>query len=296
MLIRTNVKNIGDPFIVAANNKYYMYGTSPNYTGFNVRESQDLINWKDLGICLDLSNSWCYQDFWAPEVIYHDSKYVMHFTSRRKSDDSLRLGVAISDSPTGPFVEVKKEPMFDLGYAAIDGHVFIDEDNQPYLYFSKDCSENIVDGKHTSQIMCAKMNKDLTEIICEPILLLTPIKEYEGVNDEWRWNEGPFVIKKNDIYYLMYSANYFASKEYCICLAKSNNPLGPFIKEDKPILSYKSLKNNFSGPGHNAVFKDYDGTLKTSFHIHTNPLDPSQCRSACVADLEIFNNKIIIKL
>ena len=39
MLIRTNVENIGDPFIVFDGNRYYMYATSFDCSGFKVRVS-----------------------------------------------------------------------------------------------------------------------------------------------------------------------------------------------------------------------------------------------------------------
>ena len=56
---------------------------------------------------------------WAPEVVYHNGNYIMHFIARRKSDFSLRIGVAVSDSPEEPFVDAHNGPMFDLDYAAI---------------------------------------------------------------------------------------------------------------------------------------------------------------------------------
>lgn len=52
----------------------------------------------------------------------------MQYTARRKSNHSLWIGVAVSDSPEGPFADVHNGPVFDLGYAAIAGHVFIDDD------------------------------------------------------------------------------------------------------------------------------------------------------------------------
>ena len=89
MLIRTNVENIGDPFIVFDGTSYYMYSTDFDVVGFKVRRSDDLKAWETLGVALDLSDSWAYQDFWAPEVIYHNGKYVMHYSARRKTDQSL---------------------------------------------------------------------------------------------------------------------------------------------------------------------------------------------------------------
>jgi beta-xylosidase len=297
MLIRTNVENIGDPFIVCANNCYYMYATTFDRDGFAVRRSYDLKNWEHLGTCLDLSNSWAEKDFWAPEVIFHNGKYVMHYSARRKSDKSLRIGVAIAENPEGPFID--QGVMFDFGYAAIDGHVFIDDDGERYFYYSKDCSENIIDGIRISQICMVKLNEDLTKVISEPVLLFGPTEQFECLYtiSPTRWNEGPFMLKQNGKYYLTYSGNCYGTKEYCVCLAISDRPDGGFRKDIKnPIISYKDVAEDFSGPGHNAFFTDLDGKLKITFHIHTYPEQPSGNRKAVICDAKIEDDTITFDL
>lgn len=297
MLIRTNVENIGDPFVLCDGKSYYMYATTFDVAGFRVRTSNDLKNWEDGGVCLDLSNSWATKDFWAPEVVYHGGKYVMHYTARRKTDGSLRIGVAISDSPLGPFKDLGV--MFDFGYAAIDGHVFMDDDKTPYFYYSKDCSENNVNGIFTSQIWVVKLDESLTKVISQPILVSTPTElyEYDERVSPKRWNEGPFMLKEGGVYYLTYSTNHYASKEYCICLSTSTSPISGFKKsEHNPILSYRNLKSDFSGPGHNAFFKDLKGNLKMTFHIHTDENAPSPNRKAVICDAKIENKTIVFSL
>ena len=103
------------------------------------------------------------------------------------------------------------------------------------------------------------------------------------------------MLKKDGKYYLTYSANGFATKEYCVCLAVSDKPDGNF-KKTGAILTYKDMKEDFSGPGHNAFFKDKEGRLKMAFHIHTFADKPSQNRKACIVDAEIGKNTIIFDL
>lgn len=270
-----------------------MHATGFDVDGFKVRRSDDMKTWENLGVCLDLSENWAHKDFWAPEVIYHNGKYVMHYSARRKTDDSLRIGVAIADSPEGPFKDVYNGPMFDFGYAAIDGHVFIDEDGTPYFYYSKDCSENVVDGVHTSQIYVVKLNDDLTKVVSEPVFLFGATEEFECKyeNPNWRWNEGPYMLKKDGKYYLTYSGNCYGTKEYCVCLALSDKPDAGFEKQGA-ILTYEAVKEDFSGPGHNVFFKDKDGKLKMAFHIHTYADKPSQNRKALICDAKIENGTI----
>ena len=210
----------------------------------------------------------------------------MHYSARQKSNGSLRIGVAVSDSPEGPFTDVHNGPMFDFGYAAIDGHVFIDEDGQAYFYFSKDCSENYVSPTLRASQMCVcRLSDDLLTITSEPITLFGPSESYDfKILGDQAWNEAPYVLKVDGQYYMTYSANCYASRDYCICLAKAANPIGPFNKADAPILTCGEKGGDFSGPGHNAFFRDQTGKLKMAFHIHTHEDAPSPDRKACICD------------
>ena len=294
MLIRTDVVNIGDPFVVTTEDAYYMYATSFVAEGFQVWKSEDLHNWENLGVCLDLSNSWTCQDYWAPEVVYHNGKYIMHFTARRKTDGSLRMGVAVSDTPEGPFRDVYRGPMFDFGYAAIDGHVFIDDDGQAFFYFSKDCSENYVsENLRASQVCVCRLSDDLLRVTSEPVTLFGPSESYDSVVvGDQAWNEGPYVLKQDGIYYMTYSANCYMTPDYCICLATAQNPMGPFCKTGAPILTCGAPEEDFSGPGHDAFFMDRDNHLKMAFHIHTYVDQPSPNRKACICDAVIQDGTI----
>lgn len=91
-----------DPDIIYANGKYYIYttATGPNASQFHAYSSTDLLNWTDEGIVLDLANvSWAHTDGWAPSVCARNGNYYFYFTAAKK------IGVAVSTSPTGPFVD-----------------------------------------------------------------------------------------------------------------------------------------------------------------------------------------------
>ena len=293
-MIITNVTRIGDPMIVLYKNKYYASATygEKGRDGFFVRESDDLLTWSDPVQCLDAAGSWGENCFWAPEVVYHGGKFVMHFTARQRSSHSLRIGVAVSDSPFGPFSDVYGRPMFDFGYAAIDGSVLIcDKGN--YLYYSRDCSENIIDGVHTSQLYCIRLNGDLTATVGEPVLITTPEEEYElkSMNpngNSFIWNEGPCVIGYAGKYLLNYSANCYATNDYCICMATADDPMGPWKKPSyNPVLC---SREGMTGAGHNYIFRDKDGGLRTSFHIQTSPEHPGGDRRMVIGRVKLFTD------
>jgi hypothetical protein len=75
-------------------------------------------------------------------------------------------------------------------------------------------------------------------------------------------------------------------------LAVSNTPNGDFEKKG-PVLTYEAVKEDFSGPGHNAFFKDAEGNLKMAFHIHTYADNPSGNRKACICDAIIKGESIL---
>lgn len=295
-MIQTAVTGIGDPFVLLCKDTYYMYATSGT-DGFYVWTSSDLEKWEKRGFCYEKGErSFGYTDFWAPEVVEKDGKFIMHYTARSKEKGRLLIGVAVADSPLGPFTDVKAgEPMFDLGYATIDGHVFRDDDGKNYFFYSKDCSENVIDGIHTSQIYMLEMTDDLLGVKGEPVFISTPDQKWEtSVSDTWRWNEGPFVVKKEGKYYLTYSGNCFDNKYYGVGFAIADNVYGPYVKSDSnPVLSYK--ENVYSGPGHHCFFYDKEGNLKTAFHIHTDYEHPSGDRRACIADAKIGGGKVIFE-
>jgi len=104
------------------------------------------------------------------------------------SDGRLKIALAVSDSPLGLFVNIKA-PLFDNGFSNIDGHIFVDKNGTPYLFYVRDCSENIIDAKHVSQIYVQEMSKDLLNLKGEPILAIQPSQNWEGLEDDWQWNE-----------------------------------------------------------------------------------------------------------
>ncbi len=275
------VRDIGDPFVLAEEDAYYMYATG-GPIGFNVWQSTDLTLFGKAKALKKVS--WASGDYWAPEVYRVGEQYVMLFTARMRENGSLRTGIAFASSPEGPFEDPLDRPLMDFGYATIDATLTWDDRGAPFLIYVRDCSENTVDGHAESQIWGIALAEDLLSVRGDPVLLLRPEGSWETRSGDPCWNEGPAVVKHGGKYYLFYSVNGYWMKEYSVSVAVSDAPLGPYTKQaNDPLLVYAEDGSGVivSGPGHNAFFTRGD-ELFTSYHTHTYPLAPSGNRQLCI--------------
>lgn len=240
----------GDPFIMPYNGMYYAYGTNAA-DGIQVYTSNDLKKWKLASeLALYKNDSWGGKWFWAPEVYSVNGKFYMYYSANE------HICVATADSPLGPFRQAVQEPMLP-DEKCIDNSLFIDTDGKAYLYFVR-----FNDGLN---VWVAELDNDLQTIRQET---MTPcIHVSQAWEEVWpRVNEGPFITKHKDIYYLTYSANSYESPFYGIGYATATSPMGPWTKYDRNPICQKA--DTLVGIGHSAMFNDLNGKLNIVFHAH----------------------------
>ena len=97
----------------------------------------DMVNWTDHGALMSLDTfSWADDRAWAAQTIKRNGKYYWYICAHSKITNGMAIGVAVADSPTGPFKDALGKPLFDNGkWDNIDPTVFIDDDGQAYLYW-----------------------------------------------------------------------------------------------------------------------------------------------------------------
>lgn len=222
-----------DPNITVFNNKFYIYPTTDGTEGwmstyFTCWSSQDLVKWENEGTILDLPKdlSWAKVRAWAPTIAQKNGKYYFYYSA------DVNIGVAVADKPTGPFKDPLGKPLIKRGSVrgqVIDPMVFVDDDGAAYLYFGQ------------GQCHVVKLNEDMISCDTSKMISFKP----EG------YNEGPFMIKRKGIYYLMWSEYDTRDPRYSIAYATSNSPLGPFEKAvGFPVLKGKGV---VKGAGHHSV-------------------------------------------
>ena len=317
----------GDPYLIQSKGVFYLYGTSNDVNGFRAYSSLDLKQWKDEGVVYQgaTEDSWTVDCFWAPEVYEWNGKYYLWYSANWKNNptnelENFRIGVAVSDNPTGPFVEMNGGPVFDPGYPIIDANLHFDESGKIYLYYSRCCYKNPVESEvadwarekglfeeiEESWIYGVELKPDFSGIIGDPVLLLQPPYAMDDKQTEWesrsvtsgevnrRWTEGSFTFKENGIYYMMYSANYFGGANYAVGYATAENPLGPYVKADNnPVLQKNSNQGgDVTGTGHNMVLSLENGKKLCVYHARTHATGDD--RVVFIDEMEILDDGRLI--
>ncbi|KQW02443.1 family 43 glycosylhydrolase [Streptomyces sp. Root369] len=266
-----------DPNIVRFGDTFYIYPTTDGFEGwsgtqFKAYSSTDLVHWKDHGVILDLGPdiSWADSRAWAPTIAEKDGKYYFYFCA------DANIGVAVSDSPTGPFKDALGRPLLKAGQFSgqmIDPAVFTDDDGQSYLYWGN------------GHAYVAPLNDDMTSVDLTKMKDITP----SG------YNEGSFVIKRKGTYYLTWSENDTRDENYRVAYATGPSPTGPWTK--RGVILEKDLSLGIKGPGHHSVVQ-VPGTddWYIAYHRFAIPGGDGMHRETTVDKLEFDSDGLIKKV
>jgi hypothetical protein len=253
-----------DPEVLYSNKtkKYYIYSTTDGFPGwgghdFSVFSSENLIDWTDEGKMLDVKTDkvkWATGNAWAPcieEVKQKDGsyKYYFYYSAHNPKSDRKEIGVAVSDSTTGPFedsgapiITDADRPKEARGGQAIDVDVFKDpKTGKYYLYWGN----GFMAG--------AELNDDMMSVKKETIQLMTP---KGGTLDTWAFREGAYVFYRKGTYYFLWSVDDTGSPNYHVCYGTAKSPLGPITIDEQNYLVIKQKpEDNIFGTAHNSVLQ-----------------------------------------
>lgn len=270
-----------DPSARVFNNKLYVYTSHDEDTAdanqhffmnnWQAFSTDDMINWTGYGKIFSLKDiSWATKQAWAPDCIKRNGKFYFYFPV-----EQTKIGVAIGDSPTGPFNDALGKPLIDnknnetvVGREPIDPAVFIDDDGQAYMYF----------GCRDARVVKLKENMIELDGNIQPVIFKG--NEEDKENNGGYYAEAPWMFKRDNTYYFVYSNGW--APQSTIIYAIGTNPLGPF--------SYigEVMSPVGAGTSHASIVKFNN---KWYIFYHNNILsDNGKRRSVCFDEIT-FNNK-----
>nr|MBD3621535.1 family 43 glycosylhydrolase [Sunxiuqinia sp.] len=273
--------------------KYYIYPTSDGFmnwsgTYFKVFSSDNLVDWTDEGVILDLKTdvSWTDRNAWAPCIIEKkidgEYKYFYYFTAAQ------RIGLAVADDPTGPFVD-SGQPLIDYkpegitGGQEIDADVFTDpESGKSYLYWGN------------GYMAAAELSEDMLSIKKNTLKLM---------NIDNTYREGTYVIYRNGTYYFMWSEDDTRSPNYKVRYATSDSPLGTLTIPENNIVIRQDAAQEIFATGHNSAIQvPGKDEWYLVYHRFTRPKGVEMGRAGgfhrevCIDKLEFDENGEIIEV
>lgn len=246
-----------DPEILYSNKtgKFYIYSTTDGHKHwggwkFNVFSSDNLIDWTDEGTMLDAKSDqvkWAKGSAWAPcieEKKQKDGSYKYYFYYSADAGKRKEIGVAIADSPTGPFIDFGKPIISDspVGYGQqIDVDVFTDpKSKKSYIYWGN------------GYMAGAELNEDMTSLKENTITVMTP---KGGTLKDYAYREAPYVFYRKGIYYFLWSVDDTGSPNYHVAYGTSKSPLGPITVAKDPIVIKQDPENKIYGTAHNSILQ-----------------------------------------
>lgn len=231
----------------------------------------DMVNWTDRGVPLSLKTfAWANKDAWAGQCIYRNNKFYFYVPVNQSNGKGMALGVAVSNSPTGPFKDALGKPLVHSGSGDIDPTVFIDDDGQAYLYWGN------------PYLKYVKLNEDMISYSGEVVNV--PLNK-EGFSVRYKdtdkrpsaYEEGPWLYKRNSLYYLLYPAG--GVPEH-LAYSTAATATGPWQYRDTimPVIRKGGAFTNHPG------LIDYKGKSYFFYHNGALPGGGGFNRSVCVEE------------
>ncbi|WP_341224698.1 glycoside hydrolase family 43 protein [uncultured Arcticibacterium sp.] len=286
-----------DPEGVIFGDEYWIYPTfSAKYEDqlfLDAFSSKDLVNWTKHEKIIDTTIiKWARQAIWAPSIIEKDKKYYLFFSandvqrpSRGAGYDPNNdinhfggIGIAVADSPKGPFKDYIGEPLISDFYndaQPIDQFVYKDDDGTHYLFYGGWGHCNV-----------GKLNADFTGF--------TPWEDgslFKEITPEG-YVEGPFMFKRNGKYYFMWSEGGWGNDTYHVSYAMADKATGPYNKIGTILESDTTIA---TGAGHHSVMHPEDSDkYYMVYHRRPIPNEGRDHRVICIDEM-YFNEDGTIK-
>lgn len=239
---------------------------------WRVYSTTDMVNWTDHGSPLAIESfEWADDRAWAAQCIERNGKFYWYVCLHSKLTNAMAIGVAVGDSPTGPFKDAIGKPLCDGSWDYIDPTVWIDDDGQAYLYWG---NPNVYYAKLNDDMISIKGEVGKIEQTVESFGAPNPEKRVKGQKYKDIYTEGPWLHKRNGKYYLLYAAG--GVPEH-IAYSMADAPLGPwkYMGEIMPLQDTGSFTN------HCGII-DYKGNSYFFYHTGKLPGGGGFGRSAAV--------------
>lgn len=267
-------KYTADPAALVYKDKVYLYAGNdvppPKREGYVMHDwlvfsTEDMSTWTEHPVPLRAKDfSWAKGDAWASQVIERNGKFYFYATVSHNTIHGKAIGVAVADSPIGPFKDARGTAMITndmtqkakISWDDIDPTVFIDDDGQAYMFWGN------------TTLHYVKLKENMIEMDGDFKEISLPF-----------FTEAPWIHKRKGWYYLSYA--YQFPEKIAYAMSKSIN--GPW--------EYKGILNEVAGnsnTNHQAII-DFKGRSYFIYHNGSIPTEGGSFRRSVCIDYLKYN-------
>ena len=193
-----------DPAPMVYKDRLYVYTTHDedestwfNMNNWRVYSTNDMSNWTDHGVIMSYKDfEWAKGDAWAAQCVEKNGKFYLYVPAISKTNNRGAIGVAVADSPLGPFYDPLGKPLVQSEWGDIDPTIFIDDDGQAHMYWGN------------PKLKYVKLNEDMIsysgDIVEVPMTEASFGKRDGNPERPTKYEEGPWLYKRKDLYYLFW--------------------------------------------------------------------------------------------
>ncbi len=248
-------RDLPDPFCIRHGAGWYLTGT--HSSGYNERSekvydmyfSKDLRKWEPLGPVLAFPEFEGSREanYWAPEIAFHGGRWYMYYTADSFGINERRyVRAAVADRIEGPYHDAGQL----TAQPAIDGDPVWCSAEEGYLFYTGNEG-----NPHVGQLLADRF-------VGPERLAGQPQRVFPG--EDQPWEEGAFVVREGEKFYLFSSMGNWRDGSYHVLVARADHLPGPWERLEGSLL--ESRGGDLLGPGHNSVFAGPDGGRWICFH------------------------------
>jgi len=282
-----------DPAVMVDNCTFYIQaGHDQGTGGFDLREwyllkSTDMVNWTRTTPMTLKTFAWTNANAWAGQMVHaKNGKFYWYvpINDIKYSADRMAIGVAVADSPEGPWKDALGKPLIydslemstwnitniDQTPHTIDPTVFVDDDGQAYLQYG---------GFWT--MVTVKLNPDMISLSGK-LVKTTPPDYFES----------PYLIKRNNVYYEIYAHG--SANPTTIDYATSSSPMGPWTHKGTILSTMPKVAGQDETTNHAGVGL-FAGQWYIAYHVSNGPNGGGTYKREVAIDKLFFNADGTIK-
>ncbi len=271
-IVKRDEINIRDPYVLAVDGKYYLYGTRSETCwgeadGFDVYVGETLDDFEGpFEIFHKPENFFATSNYWAPECYAYQGKYYL-LTTFGAADRKKGIYLLEADSPMGPF-RPYSDRLTPENWTCIDGTLYFEND-EPYMIYSHSFEDVHEGEKADGDFVVQRLSRDLQKAVTKPVVLFSakdcpwakPVpfaKQEFGVDEDVYFSDGPCLMKLEDGRLYMIVSSWSVNGYAVGVVVSDDGVMGPWKQQDEPLFPENG--------GHGMFFRNDSGEMIFTLH------------------------------